>query len=125
MTDIPQRKALTIVDGLIAGEGEGPMEPDARSCGLLVGGVNPVAVDAVLATLIGFDYRKIPLISKGFEIDVWPLTRFRPEHIEVRSEDSRWRSLSVGGLCEDFCFSAPSGWLGQVEIEACRRAGKI
>lgn len=124
MKDIPQRKILTIVDGIIAGEGEGPMEPDARSCNLLVGGVNPVAVDAVLATIIGFDYRKIPLISKGFEVDVWPLIQYRPEHIEVRSEDSRWRSLKVGGPCNHFCFSAPSGWLGQVEVRACKSETK-
>lgn len=120
MTDIPQRKTLTIVDGIIAGEGEGPMEPDARSCGLLIGGVNPVAVDAVLATLIGFDYSKIPLISKGFEIDDWPLSQFRPGNIEVRSENSRWRLLKVGDSCEDFCFSAPSGWSGHVEVQCCK-----
>ena len=33
MTNSPQRKCLTIVDAIIAGEGEGPMEPDARTCG--------------------------------------------------------------------------------------------
>ena len=124
MKDIPQRKTLTIVDGIIAGEGEGPMEPKARSCGLLVGGVNPVSVDAVIATLIGFDYRKIPLISKGFEIDLWPLARFRPEQIEVRSEDSRWKSLKVGNPFEDFCFSPPSGWLRHVELHAYKTGVK-
>jgi len=56
MTDFPQRQCLTIVDAIVAGEGEGPLEPDARPCGFLAGGINPVAVDAVLATVIGFDY---------------------------------------------------------------------
>ena len=68
MTEVPQRRCLTIVDGIIAGEGEGPMEPDARPCGVLVGGENPAAVDVVLATMVGFGYKRIPLIARAFEV---------------------------------------------------------
>lgn len=121
MTEMPQRRCLSIVDGIVAGEGEGPMEPNARHCGILVGGLNPVAVDAVLATLIGFDYKKMPVISKGFESDVWPLVEFRPEEIEVCSEQNRLRSLKVGDIREDLCFRAPSGWEGHVEVVSCRK----
>lgn len=116
MSTSPQRQFLNIVDGIVAGEGEGPMEPDARLCGMLVGGSNPVAVDAVLATMIGFDYRKIPLIAKSFEIQDWPLLDFKPEEIKVLSQDYRWKSLKVGEPCTVLCFVPPSGWFGHIEF---------
>ena len=68
IADDAQRRCITFVDGIVAGEGEGPLEPSARRCGLLVGGINPLAVDAALATVIGFDYRKIPLVAGGFAV---------------------------------------------------------
>jgi uncharacterized protein (DUF362 family) len=117
MAETPQRKCLTIVDAILAGDGEGPMEPDSRPCGMLIGGLNPVAVDAVLTTMIGFDYRKIPLIARGFEMTDWPLCDFAPDEIEVHSDDSRWNSLKVGQPCKDLRFRPPSGWLGHIEMD--------
>jgi uncharacterized protein (DUF362 family) len=115
MTEVPQRQCLNIVDAIIAGEGEGPMEPDSRPLGVLAGGMNPFAVDAVLATMVGFDYRKIPLIAKGFEISDWPIINFNPVDIEVQSQDNRWKSLRVGEPFCDLNFKPPSGWSGYVE----------
>lgn len=120
MTKCPQRRCLTIVDAIIAGEGEGPMEPDVRACGLLLAGCNPVAVDAVLATMIGFDFRKIPLIARCFEIKNWPITSFDPEQIEVFSQDDQWKSITVGKPCGELCFKPSSGWLGHIESDICR-----
>ncbi len=115
MADTPQRICFTIVDGVIAGEGEGPMEPTARNCGALVAGINAVAVDSVLATMIGFDYRKIPIISNGYNFDKWALTSFEPEDIIVSSLTAKWAGLKVGMPCHEFDFQPPSGWKGFVE----------
>jgi uncharacterized protein (DUF362 family) len=115
MAETPQRKCMTIVDGIIAGEGEGPMEPDSRPLGILVGGINPVAVDAILATLIGFDYKKIPLIANGFVLRDWPLIDINPMSIEICSKNSQLSSLKVGEPINEINFKAPSGWLGHVE----------
>lgn len=115
IAEIPQRRCLTIVDGIVAGEGEGPMEPDARRCGVLVGGGNPLAVDAVLATMIGFDYRKIPLIANGFGVDTLPLASYQPEEICVVTDSSEWASVQVGLPCDRLSFVPPSGWRGYVE----------
>jgi len=114
--DTPQRRCITIVDAIIAGEGEGPMEPDPRPCGLLVGGANPVAVDAVLATLVGFDYRRIPLIARAFSLEDLPLVAFAPEHIRVLDSDSGFSGLRVGEPCRHYAFAPPSGWVGHVEL---------
>jgi len=115
MTESPQRKCMTIVDAIIAGEGEGPMEPDSRALGILVGGLNPVAVDTVLATMIGFDYKKIPLIANGFVLRDWPLIDINPMSIEICSKNFQFSSLKVGIPINEINFKAPSGWLGHVE----------
>jgi hypothetical protein len=121
MTNHRQRQYIAIVDAIIAGEGEGPIEPDARHCGILLGGSNPVCVDAVSATMIGFDYEKIPLISNGFKIKDWPMVNFRPDEIELRSRDQRWQSLKVGNCPEHFGFVPPMGWVGQIEYRGVYR----
>ncbi len=110
IADRPQRKCFTIVDAVLAGEGEGPMEPTARWCGLLVGGMNPVAVDTILATIIGFDYRKIPLIAKGFEIKTYPLIDYNAEQIKVCSADKHWDKVTISNQNKAFNFIPPSGW---------------
>jgi hypothetical protein len=126
MTDRRQRFTYTIVDGIIAGEGEGPMSPTPRHEGILVAGANPVAVDAVIATLIGFDYRKLAIIRDGFAPRPWPLVDFRPEDIEVRSDVAAWNGLAVGSPCDDaLAFVPPVGWAGQVELETRAKASSL
>lgn len=61
----PQRNILYLVDGIIAGEGEGPLEPHNRHLGLIAAGENPLAADLAICHLIGFDYTKIPSLSKA------------------------------------------------------------
>lgn len=98
---------LTIIDGIIAGEGNGPMEADAKPCGVLVGGTNPVAADFVVARLVGFDWQKLPSIREGFRQDELPLIGCRPEDIQVVPE---WG--------ETFRFRPHFGWVGHVELSA-------
>ena len=39
------KKYLSIVDSIVAGEGNGPKAPDAINVGYIMAGLNPVAVD--------------------------------------------------------------------------------
>lgn len=112
-----QREVLTFVDAIWAGEGEGPMEPDTRRCGFVAGGRSSVTVDAVLATMIGFDYKKIPLVVNGFNNMEWPLVDFLPKEIKVISNDERWNNIIVGSNCDSLCFKPSSGWLNHIELE--------
>lgn len=116
MSEQPQRRVLTIVDAIIAGDAEGPMEPRPRECGLLVLGTNPVAVDATLATMVGFDYHKIPMIERAFHLIDWQLVSFSQEQIEVQSDNPRWEGIKVGERCDSLGFAPPSGWIGHVEL---------
>ncbi len=60
-----QRSYLSIVDGIVAGEGNGPVMPTERRCGVLLAGFDPVAVDICATRLMGFDYRKIPHLREA------------------------------------------------------------
>ena len=113
--DQVQRRLLTLVDGIVAGEADGPTHPTPRECGVLVGGVNPVAVDVVIAQLMGFDYRKIPLIREGFGTFSHPLVTFGPDDISITSNSHRWQGMKVLDDSESFAFIAPKGWQGHIE----------
>jgi uncharacterized protein (DUF362 family)/Pyruvate/2-oxoacid:ferredoxin oxidoreductase delta subunit len=56
------RQDLVIMDGFIGMMGEGPAAGKPANARLLIGGFDPVAVDAVAARLMGFDPAKIPMI---------------------------------------------------------------
>jgi uncharacterized protein (DUF362 family) len=57
--DAPKR-VITIVDGIVAGEGDGPLRPRRKAAGLLVGGENPAYIDGVLARLMGYNVSRVP-----------------------------------------------------------------
>jgi hypothetical protein len=113
--DRVQRKLLNIVDGIIAGEGDGPTRPNPRRCGLLVGGFNPAAVDVVNAQLMGFDFRKIPLIRESFGAFSHPLVDFRPDDISLMDNSERWNGKRPLDSLESFAFIPPKGWQGHIE----------
>jgi hypothetical protein len=82
-----QSKAyLAIVDGIIGGEGNGPLCPDPVQSNVLVSGTNPAEVDAVVAKLMGFDPNLIPIIKYAFDPHRWPISTKRMEEIKVIDE---------------------------------------
>lgn len=50
---------LTIVDGIVAMEGNGPSGGDPRQVGVLLAGVNPVAVDVIAGELLGIPQKRL------------------------------------------------------------------
>lgn len=90
---------LSIIDGIIAGEGNGPMEADAKPCGVLIAGTNPVAADFVATKLMGFDWQKIPTIREGLR-----MFGISPDEIEAE-------------IGEPFRFKPHFGWKGHIEAD--------
>jgi uncharacterized protein (DUF362 family) len=60
--DTPQRRYFSLVDGIVAGEGNGPMKPDPRPIGALLAGKSPFHVDYVASYIMGFDPQKLSQI---------------------------------------------------------------
>ena len=57
------KPGLSVIDGIVAMEGLGPMLGDPVELGTIVAGKDPVAVDAVAAAIMGFTPEEIPIIE--------------------------------------------------------------
>ena len=67
------KRYLAIVDGIVGGQGDGPLRPHAAPAGVLAAGTNPAVLDAVAAKLMGFAPRSLPIVVNAFEPHRWPL----------------------------------------------------
>jgi len=62
----PVRRFFNIVDGIIGGEGNGPLDADPVQSGLVIAGASPLLVDAVSAAAAGIGPMGLRLIEGGF-----------------------------------------------------------
>jgi len=62
----PQRRYFCVVDGIVAGEGNGPLSPDPKSIGIVVSGNDPYQTDYVCAHIMGFKPDKLELLNNIF-----------------------------------------------------------
>lgn len=108
----PQRAYFCIVDGLIAGEGDGPLFPRRRDIDWLVCGDDPFAIDATLAWFMGFDPVRLPIIAR------------RAQYLGTAWGDFDLSALAVTldgveGPLTSFAvrhdFTPPPGWRNHVE----------
>ena len=58
---------LFIVDAVVGMEGNGPASPDLRNIGMILSSDNAVAVDAVIATMMGCDPGRLRFLQKAKE----------------------------------------------------------
>ncbi len=113
-----QRKIFCVVDGIVAGEGEGPLAPSAKPCGCLVAGANPFAVDLVTARLMGFAPDRIRQFSLLADPN-WDFGLRSTSEVEVRFADRTVPGLEFFSPADrkpHFGFRPHSGWIGQVEV---------
>lgn len=107
---------LSVVDGIIAGDGNGPMAPDPNFAGLVIAGFNPLAVDSVSALLMGFDDEKIPLLAGGWRIAHYPLTNFTRNAVRCASNVDEWNgTLEDLGAAPHLSMKPHFGWRGKIE----------
>lgn len=63
---------LTIVDGINCMEGNGPVHGKPIKLGLILAGEDPIAVDSVVAELIGFERGLVPVLHLAQQLDLGP-----------------------------------------------------
>lgn len=116
MQETPQRKVFSIVDGIVGGEGNGPLFPDERKVGLIISGFNHLAVDIAAIRLMGFDWQKLPWISnllqdKNFEF-------FVPDPKDVATVSNKNELSDIMHSDSPFLSFAPHpGWVGHIEVK--------
>jgi uncharacterized protein (DUF362 family) len=110
----PARKYFSVIDGIVGGEGEGPLHPDPCTAGVLLAGFNPLAVDWTATALMGFNPTLIPLYSNApKQMKQW-LPGFEVESIHVRSNSPIGEDI-FSAREPVFRFRAPAGWRGKIE----------
>jgi uncharacterized protein (DUF362 family) len=113
---------LTIIDGVLAGEGEGPLAPTDVALGAILAGTDPVAVDLLAVRLMGFDEQKLAKLREPMADDGPRITAIRSSGdvrvgvAEIGSEELRDRSLEE--ISWERGFVPHAGWIGQVERDA-------
>lgn len=111
----PQRQVITVTDGIIAGQGNGPLAPTPVPLGLMTLGPNTAALEWVHALLMGLDPRRIPLVREAFADRRYPLARLRPAEIAIIADGRRVTPAElVAGWGRSFHPAA--GWQGHCEL---------
>ena len=126
LADTPQRRYVAIVDGIVAGQGQGPLVPDPLPAGVLLLGENAVAVDVVGATVLGMDPARLPQIVRAFDPSPYPLITGTVEDVPVVTDVAEWRGGLAAVRAHSLRARPPLGWRGFVELDAPepeRRAG--
>jgi hypothetical protein len=116
LRETQQRRMFSVVDGIVGGERNGPLAPDAKYGGALVVGENPIAVDLVTTRLMGFDLEKVKQLSivndPRFDFGVRG-----PSDIDVLAQDSEVRRL-FQSASRFLAFVPHPGWNGHLEVRS-------
>lgn len=70
------RPILTLLDAIVAGEGDGPLRPEPREMNCLLFGTDPGQIDIHATALSGFDWNAIPMLSNLSRESARSITRF-------------------------------------------------
>ena len=121
--DSPQRRTLVLVDGIVAGNGNGPEAPDPLRTNIVIAGVDFVAVDIVATTFMGFDYRLVPHLAHAVDPHPLPLTTVDVDKLTIESNVAEW-SRNLWEIDPDsmFRFTPHFGWRGHIERRAADRS---
>lgn len=118
LRDSCPKRYYSIIDGMVAMEGMGPMDGNPKNCGIFISGDDPATVDLVGATMMGFDWEKIPVIRECFNQIRKPITTVRPSDINVVSDVEEWNGdIKHLQQVSHFDFEPHFGWKGHIELD--------
>jgi uncharacterized protein (DUF362 family)/Tfp pilus assembly protein PilF len=114
--DTVQRRVLSLTDGIICGQGEGPLSPLPLPVGAVTFSENAAAADLAHGALLRLDFRKVPLLRGCFErmrLPVLPEARMPAFVTRQGRLDYEQLAAAAGRSAE-----VPRGWKGHCEITA-------
>jgi len=85
--------ALTIIDGVVAMDGPGPIRGRTRPLGWIIGGTEPFACEIICSKLVNIQPEDVPVIKTAKQMG---LGYSNPEEIKILGDDF------PEGICTDF-----------------------
>lgn len=98
----PQRIIYSLSDGIIGGQGDGPLNPDPLALGFICFSNTSGFTDAAMATLMGFDINKLPLIKNSLERESIDQVSLFLNDEQIQLEDLKKYSIKT---------TPPPGWV--------------
>jgi uncharacterized protein (DUF362 family) len=108
MHEEQQRRHLSLIDGVVGGEGEGPLAPRPVRSGVLVFGDDVVQSDRIACRLMGFDPARIPLVARASGPMRFPVTT-ASDPGEIVYDGERTGEAALGPAAGR-PFEPPRGW---------------
>ena len=106
-----QRAHIMFTDGIIGGEGDGPLSPRPVPLGYLSFSDNVATGDYVNCLAMGFDPAKIPMIREAFRLGKYRLAGTSKFDARIQINGNAVRSEDMGSkLCRKFL--PPREWRG-------------
>jgi uncharacterized protein (DUF362 family) len=109
----PQRRHISLIDGIVGGEGEGPLAPQSIASGVLVFSDDVALGDRIACRLMGFDPGRVPLVAQAFCPMSYPVTSASIDPVSVVFNGDI-RSESDLGPIASRPFRPASGWRGHL-----------
>lgn len=111
-----RRRHFVLVDGVIAGQGSGPSNPDRMDAGVVLFGTHPASVDAAAATIMGYDPERIPIVREAFRCLAMPLAEWGWREVRVVSNVADWNAPLAQIPCSSLLHFKPHfAWVGHIE----------
>lgn len=93
LADTPQRTIYTLCDGIIGGQGSGPLQPDPLPLGLLSFSNDSYLMDEVMGYLFKLNIEKVPLIREASEIN-----KDKDKFFELNGTEVQFEKLKALGI---------------------------
>jgi uncharacterized protein (DUF362 family) len=110
---------LTVCDGIVAGEGEGPLSPGDRPLGVVIASTDPVAVDLTAIALMGFEAEKLPKVRRAMTDTGLRITQVHSEAdvalYLIEPPNTEPVSCELAAITGSNPFDAHPGWRGAIE----------
>ena len=111
----PVRTHLALIDGIVGGQGEGPLKPTPVPSGMLLFGDDAPMVDYACAQMMGFDPARIPLVREAFNLHEYRLTDESFGRGQCTFNGREMPICELPSIVE-WKFDPPPGWRHFVEL---------
>lgn len=109
-----QREYICIVDGVVCGQGNGPLQSIPVKLDIIGLSNNPFLMDISCAKLMGFDYTKIPILNNHHRFGEGKWGNFIPEDQTIMFDNITFKGIHALPVLHNF-IPAP-GWRNHIEL---------